>query len=324
LTRNVLPALGAIEVAKLTRPKLEAWRAQLAARPRLSNKKRKKDAKRELPKSLTEDEKRRRRASTNRTVSRLVTVLNDALKNGRITANPMNWKIAPFGNVEVARAAFLTESQQRVFVTACGDEPDFQHLVLAGLHSGCRLGELGRLRVRDLVGSKTIYVEKSKSGKPRHVFLNEEGTHFFERLVANRAQDELLLLRSTGAGEQKAAGIRTPCKLEVAETRRIGWTKDAVKKPMRRACTKAEIPHLGFHQLRHSFATRLLMQGVPMKIVAQQLGQTSVRMLEKYYGHLVDVYVQQVIAAVPGAGLNQAAKEKRGNVVAIESRLRSA
>jgi integrase len=300
LERNVLPELGAIKVAKLTRPKLEAWRAQLAARPRLSAKKRKKDAKPEAPRALTEDEKRRRRASTNRTMRRFVAVLNYALETGKVNANPMTWKIKPFENADVARAAFLTEAQQRVFVTACGDEPEFQNLVLAGLHAGCRLGELGRLRVRDFVdSSKTVYVEKGKSGKSRHVFLDEEGTQFFKRLAGDRIPDELLLLPSNGEE---------------------GWNKDDVKKPMRRACGKSGIPHLGFHQLRHSFATRLLTRGVAMQIVAQQLGHTSLRMVEKYYGHLVDTHVKQVIASVPGAGLNNAAIVREGNVIAIPAR----
>jgi integrase len=302
LTRNVLPELGAIRVEKLTRPKFEAWRAQLAARPRFSQKKWKKNAKPEPLRSLTEDEKRRRRASTNRTVRRLVAALNYALETGKVNANPMTWKIKPFENADVARAAFLTEAQQRVFVTACGGEPNFQNLVLAGLHAGCRLGELGRLRVRDFVtSSETVYVEKGKSGKPRHVFLDEEGVQFFKRLAGDRIHDELLLLRSNGAG----------------------WGKDDVKKPMRRACAKGKIPRLGFHQLRHSFATRLLTQGVPMQIVAQQLGHASLRMVEKYYGHLVDAHVQQVIASVPGAGLNKAATVRQGNVIALPRKQRA-
>jgi integrase len=301
--RNVIPQLGAIDVAKIGRPKLETWRAQLAERPRLSTKKPKKDAPPDPPKTLTEDDKRQRRATTNRTVRRLVAALNHALETGRVNANSMNWKIAPFKNAEVARAEYLTETQQRTFVTACSEELDFQNLVLAGLQTGCRLGELARLRVRDFVASsKTIYVQQSKSGKPRHVFLAEETAQFCNGLAGNREPDELLLLRRDGSG----------------------WKKDAVKKPMRRACMKAKIRRLGFHQLRHSFATRLLTRGVSMKIVAQQLGHTSVRMLEKHYGHMADEHVQRVISALPCTGLNQAAKINRANVVALPSRKGSA
>lgn len=301
--RNVLPQLGAIEVTRLTRPRIESWRAKLAERPRLSMKKLKKDAPADPPKAMNENQKRQRRATTNRTVRRLVAALNYALATGKVNVNPMNWKVAAFENAEVARAEFLTESQQRDFVAACSAEPDFQNLVLAGLHTGCRLGELARLRVKDfVVSSNTIYVEQSKSGKPRHVFLDDQAAQFCKRSTSNRGPDELLLPRSNGQS----------------------WEKDSVKLPMRRACRKAKIQRLGFHQLRHSFSTRLLTSGVPMKIVAQQLGHTSVRMLEKHYGHLVDEHLQQVISALPNAGLNEAARVKRAKVLALPSSKKSA
>jgi integrase len=294
--RNILPSLGEIEVAKLTRERLNAWRAKLASRPRLSKKKYKEGEKPDPPKVMTEEEKRRRKSSTNRSIRRLVAALNYALETGKVNCNPMNWKIAPFENADVARATYLTEAEQRTFVTACAQEPDFQNLVLAALQTGCRLSELARLRVRDFVPSEqTIYVEKSKSGKPRHVFLAEEADQFFKRLTINRSPDAALLMRNDGTG----------------------WSKDAVKKPMRRSCKKAGIRRLGFHQLRHSFATRLLVAGVSMKIVAQLLGHSSVRMLEKHYGHLQDEHLQRVIAGLPRVGLNQAATVKRGNVVAL-------
>jgi integrase len=301
--RNVLPQLGAIEVARLTRPRIEAWRAKLAERPRLSMKKPKKDSPSDPPKPMNEDQKRQRRATTNRTVRRLVASLNYALATGKVIANPMNWKLAPFENAEVARSEYLTEAQQREFVAACSAEPDFQNLVLAGLHTGCRLGELSRFRVKDfVVSSKTIYVEQSKSGKPRHVFLDDQAAQFCKRLANNREPDELLLPRSSG----------------------LSWDKNAVKLPMRRACGRAKIQRLGFHQLRHSFSTRLLTRGVQMKLVAQQLGHTSVRMLERHYGHLVDEHLQQVISALPSLGLNEAARVKRAKIVALPSRKRSA
>jgi integrase len=303
--RNVLPQLGEVEVAKLTRPRLESWRAQLAARPRLSQKKPRKPrkrAKKEIavagPIVLTQEQKRKRQATVNRTVRRLVAALNHKLENGKVNVNPMAWKIAPFENAEVARPGFLNEAQQRAFVTACAAEPDFQNLVLAALHSGCRLGELSRMRMQDAPdgsASQTSYVQQSKSGRSRHVFLQPEGNQFFAWLAANRLPDELLLLRANGDA----------------------WTRHAVKKPMRRACKRAKIPRLGFHQLRHSFATRLLTQKVQMKIVAQQLGHTSVRMLERYYGHMVDEHVQQVIAQLPATGLNTAAQSGSGNVIVL-------
>ena len=296
LNANAVPRLGSVEVRKLTRPKLEAWRSHVADRPRRKPKKVKDGEKPEQPKPMAEDEQRRRRATANRTARRLIAALNYALETGKVNANPMNWKLPPFENVEVARAAFLTEAAQRDFVSACTEEPDFQTLVLAALHSGARYSELGRLRVSDFANtSKSVFIGQSKGGESRHVFLDEDGVEFFKRLTAKRAQDEVMLLRANGEN----------------------WEKDDQKKPMARSCKKAKVMGLGFHGLRHSFATRLLMRGVSLKIVAQQLGHRDTRMCERHYGHLIDSHVQEVIAGLPGAGLNEAARNKKGIVVAL-------
>jgi integrase len=301
--RNILPFLGAIDAAKITRSRIETWRANLAARPRLSQKKKTEDAPPDAPYTMNEEEKRRRRATTNRNLGRLIAALNFAVENRKTHANPANWKIAKFNKAEVARADYLTEPEQREFVTGCADELEFQHFALAALQTGCRLSELAQLRVRNFdPTSKTVHIEQSKSGKARHVFLDEDGIDFFARLTRNRGNGELLFARTSGRS----------------------WDKDAVKLPMRRACKRGGIRRIGFHQLRHSFAVRLLMRRVPMKVVAQQLGHTSVRMLEKYYGHIVDAQAQQFFGDLPSAGLNQAAKAKAGTVIAIPSRERTA
>jgi len=98
------------------------------------------------------------------------------------------------------------------------------------------------------------------------------------------------------------------------------WGKDDQKKVMALACKKAKVSGLGFHGLRHSFATRLLMRGVSLKIVSQQLGHRDTRMCERFYGHLIDTHVQEVISALPGAGLNEAAKEKESKIVKMPRR----
>lgn len=295
----VIPKLGELQVSKLSLTRLEAWRAEVANSPRRSQKKIKEGETREPAKPLTDEDRRRRRSTANRIMRRIKAALNLALDTGRAQANPINWRVRPFENVESPRAEFLTEDQQRKFVAACAPEPDFQDLVLAALHVGARLGELARLRVCDFVSStNTIYIEKSKSGKPRHIFLSEDGLRFCRRLTESRKIDDTLLVRSNGQS----------------------WTKDAVKKPMRRACKIVGRKGLGFHQLRHSFATRLLSRGVPMKIVADQMGHSSARMLEKHYAHIQDSHVQQIIGSLPSVGLNQAAKSRRGVVLTLQGK----
>jgi integrase len=52
---------------------------------------------------------------------------------------------------------------------------------------------------------------------------------------------------------------------------------------------------LGFHQLRHTWASHAVMNGVPLMIVAQNMGHTDTRMVEKFYGHLAPSFVADAI-----------------------------
>jgi integrase len=296
--RNVLPQLGAIEISKLTKEKLTAWREALASRRRLSKRKpRKNDPPNESPKIMTPLEIRRRKSSTNRTLRRLKAALNYAVNEEKVSAESARaWRISPFPNVDDARPNFLSESQQQSFIKACAREKHFQDLVLAALHTGCRYSELARLRVKDFVAAgPSVFVEKTKAKKTRHIFLDKDGTDFFAALVRNRPADDILLVRADGTA----------------------WAKDDVKKPLRRALKAAGMTGIQFHSLRHSFATRMLTQGVSMQVAAKTLGHVNVHMIEKHYGHLTDPHLREVMSALPSAGLNAAAKAKRGSITTL-------
>jgi integrase len=291
LDAYVIPKLGTLQISKLTRPKLEQWRADIAASPRRTNRKHEPENK---PHVQTEEDLRKRRATANRIMRRLRAALNLALTEGRVNANPMAWKVSPFENVEVARAIFLSEKEQRTFVKACAKEKDFQCLVRAGLYTGARYGELGRLSVADFNPSAgTVFIAKSKGGQQRYVHLDLETARFFRELCSNRDQSETMFLRTSGES----------------------WAKDNQRKPMRRACALAEIKRFGFHQLRHSAASRWITLGVSLKVVAEQLGHVDTKMVERYYGHLASGHIAQTFRALPGVGLDKAAKVKREIVV---------
>ena len=80
------------------------------------------------------------------------------------------------------------------------------------------------------------------------------------------------------------------------------------------ACKRAGIePHIGFHQLRHTWASLSVMNGMPLNVVANNLGHTDTKMVEKHYGHLASGYlVDQVRQHAPRFG-----KVEGGNVKAI-------
>lgn len=253
----ILPVLGRIEVADLTSQRLRKWLTGVAERP----------AQIVHP---TDDVQRARRSSANRTLAILKAALNHAYDEKRVESNDA-WgrRVKPFRGVEAARLRYLTVAEARRLINAC--EPDFRVLVQAALQTGCRFGELARMTVSDFnPDTDTVFVAKSKSGRARHVVLTDEGAQFFGALCVGRRSDERLFR---------------------------AWNHMSVLRAMRQAIANARIQPITFHGLRHTWASLAVMNGVPLQIIAQNLGHTDTRMVEKHYGHMSRSHVTDAIRA---------------------------
>jgi integrase len=168
---------------------------------------------------------------------------------------------------------YLTLDECRRLVDAC--DPAFRPLVQAALHTGARYGELIALNVRDFDrDAGAIFVADSKSGKPRRIYLSEEGLAFFEAQIAGRSPNDPMFRRRDGHR----------------------WGKSHAQRPLARACEAAGInPPTTFHALRHTYASHAVMAGAPLMVVAENLGHSDTRMVEKHYGHLAESFVRDTI-----------------------------
>ena len=271
---HALPQLGKIEVASLTADKLRKWHAGLARKPpRL----RSKPGKAQQYRGLVDDEDslRRRRASANRCLAQLKAALNLAWREGK-TPSDKEWrKVRPFEGADAARVRYLTLAECKRLLNGC--DPAFRKLVRAALETGARYGELTRLRVDDFSrDTGTVAVRISKTGKPRHIVLTDQGAAFFAEICARRRGSEPMFLKADGAT----------------------WRKSHQLRPMAEACRHAKIePPINFHALRHTWASLATMNGIPLLIVAKNLGHTDTRMVEKHYGHLAPSYIAEAIRA---------------------------
>jgi len=139
---HIIPALGTLPVAKLTRRRIEDWHLALSEAPRRSTGKVKEEAE-HLAAPVTDEEKRKRKNTANRILTVLKAALNHALACNKVM-EPAPWRaVKPFKGVNSSRMRFLSVGDQRKLVEAC--EPGFRALVQAALFTGARYGELGRL-----------------------------------------------------------------------------------------------------------------------------------------------------------------------------------
>ena len=68
-------------------------------------------------------------------------------------------------------------------------------------------------------------------------------------------------------------------------------------KPLWRACRRAGLRRVGWHILRHTFASHLVMRGVPLKAVQELLGHTTIQMTMRY-SHLAPEIGRQAVAVL--------------------------
>jgi integrase len=172
-----------------------------------------------------------------------------------------------------------------------GCDPEFRPLARAALESGCRYGELVRITVSDFnPDAATITIRKSKTNKLRHVALTPEGAEFFQQATAGRAGDALMFRRADGAP----------------------WRASNQGRFMAAACERAAIrPAIGFHQLRHTWASLSVMNGVPLLVVAKVLGHRDSKMAELHYAHLAPSYVAEAVRlGAPRYGAAQSSNVK--------------
>jgi integrase len=63
---------------------------------------------------------------------------------------------------------------------------------------------------------------------------------------------------------------------------RRAFKENECKWPMRRACRRARLRKITWHVLRHTFASHLVMSGVPLKAVQELMGHTTIEMTLRY------------------------------------------
>jgi integrase len=286
INAHIVPSLGSIELSKLTHGKVKAWRDHLAeARPRVRSKR---GTTGQVFREIDVNDPevmRKRQATANRILTVLKAALNHAYRENRVGTKTSWDKITAFREVDVPKIRYLTVNECKRLIDAC--PTDFRALVRGALYTGCRYGELTALRVDAFnPHSNTIHIEHSKSGKGRYIPLTTEGAAFFHSIADGRKDSASLFTHADGR-----------CKSQQ-------WEHSQQRYWMDFACATAEItPSIGFHILRHTYASQLAMNGTPMPVIASLLGHADTRMTEKHYGHLAPSYVSETLRAnLPGFG----------------------
>jgi integrase len=178
-------------------------------------------------------------------------------------------------------ASVLTAAEARGMLNAARGER-VESAVLLGIGAGLRISEVCAIRWGDIdfttgrVVVSTSYWGRTKSGKVRSVTLP---AGLLEQLRAYRVRQAEGLLR---------CGVRQDETTHAVTTwRGTMISPDALRDAFARFCRAKGIEYVGFHALRHTSATLMLLGGVDIRTAAGRLGHASPQLLLNVYGHYV-------------------------------------
>lgn len=209
--------------------------------------------------------------------------LKMAMKWGLVTRNVCDAVDRP--SVPKHEIKPLDAAQVNAMIEAAKGKP-IENLLIVAVTSGLRQGELFGLEWGDIdFVSGNLSVRRTAVDLGGKVTTNPPKTAKGQRLVelpqmaidALRAQQSLL----------EASGL-AGCKLvfpaeDGGYQRRFGPFREQLKAIIK----EAKLPAIRFHDLRHSSATLLMVEGVHPKIVQERLGHSTIGITMDLYSHVL-------------------------------------
>jgi integrase len=283
---HLVPEFGQFYLTEITRRDIDIFVADWAtAGPKFQKRV---EAARELERVRARDERRARRAvrlgSSPKTIANALVpfreMLSHATEWGYLSSNPAERVKRPRSERQSDEMFVLRPHQIRLLLDHAPEES--RTLLLCAVTTGVRRGELiglrwgdidwhgRRLWIRRSVGPGGRFQQPKTPGSVRAVALTPTLVSALRRYrLASRfkADDELIFPSERG----------TPLD-----------GRNLVQRQFAPALRKAGLPHMRFHDLRHTYASLLIAQGEHPKLISEQLGHASVQITLDRYGHLMD------------------------------------
>jgi len=186
---------------------------------------------------------------------------------------------------------FLDPRQVRVMLDAAAGDP-LEALYVAAVFTGLRLGELLGLRWRDVdLDARSLVVRHTLTRVEGEWVLRQPKTTHSARTVrlAARAAEALRAHYIGEAERLLALGHRIGPETLVWSDR---WGDPVnawhvTERELAPLLARAGLPRVRFHDLRHSFASMMLSEGVRVDVVSRMLGHASPSITLSVYAHLM-------------------------------------
>lgn len=252
----------------------------------------------------------------------LSAALDQAVNNDLLVKNPA--KMVTLPKQEKKEANVLSPEEQTLFIRALKGER-LENFFMFQLATGMRPGEALGIQWRDLdlsnkiltikgairkqkdenTGKHVLVFAPTKTKRSRTVELLDEMIEILLRqrekqdvereFLGEGYRDDLDLVFCTQLGTMIDRD-----NLDVTLKRVRNRMKEMAAEEQGLAISEVEIPNFTSHSLRHTFATRALEQDIPLKIVAEWLGHSTIRVTGDIYSHALPAKRRQSMDKLKG------------------------
>lgn len=210
----------------------------------------------------------------------------------RMFSLAVDWRIISrvpeieFVRVSESTPRWLTDAEAFALYEAV--EEHWKAMIMVALRTGLRIGELRGLQWNDVdLVRRVIQVRRTDPGRRTIDATSPKGKR--ERTVP-LSNDAVVALESVRPDKPNGSAFVWPALLKRGgEIRSRCRSEKGCWHAIDRAAKKVGLSDVGWHTLRHTYASHLVMRGVPIRTIQKWLGHASVKETEKY-SHLAPDY----------------------------------
>jgi integrase len=199
-------------------------------------------------------------------------------------AKSVEWEMAESNPFEKGKSLLLKLDNQRIryleqdeidrLIAECKPKKHLYRIVICAINTGMRKGEILTLKWRQ-IRNGFIYLEKTKTKNKREIPVNDDLKLIFKEI---RKEEGL-----------KSKYVFTYCQRNI----------ERVDRSFKAALTRAKIEDFKFHDLRHTFASHVIMRGGSIKDVQELLGHRTMTMTLRY-SHLSQEHKKKAVNLLNG------------------------
>ena len=228
-----------------------------------------------LRQKLTKNITIRADASINREMACLHHIFTKAVEWEMIEQNPFDKGKSLLLSENNQRVRYLTEEEIESLLEECKPKKHLHYIVTCAINTGLRKGDILNLKW-DQVRNGFIYPDKNTATKKRReIPINDDLAQVFKEIR-----------KEQGLTSQY---IFTYCKRTISR----------IDRAFKGALTRANIENFRFHDLRHTFASHLIMRGANLKDVQELLGHKTMTMTLRY-SHLSQEHKKKAVNLLNG------------------------